>query len=191
MPFKGCLLCFLLIVIKRSFETLNLLYWKKMIITIKINKQKYHLKWTWVAGRENSHSAVTQRTLLTPTGRDLPCVSDRKWHYFTTSAGGRKKWLLAPYQLSQWEPAITQPMESHYIWDFQFVPMDFFITEPLQIHKRLFFCFVSLDLHMVCSQITHAELQFFVPKYTLLAGEISGWLLQANIKKVTLCVKER
>ena len=51
---------------------------------------------------ENPLAYVTQHTLLTPTGRDVSSISDRKLHYFSTSIGGRKDSLC---------PVITQPVE--------------------------------------------------------------------------------
>lgn len=57
------------------------------------NKQKAHWKWSWEAGRENSH--ITQSTRLTPAGRDGPCTSDRKWCNLTTSAGRKVSTLTA------------------------------------------------------------------------------------------------
>ena len=96
----------------------------------KINKQKSHLKWSWEARKENSQERATQHTLHTPTGRDVPCNSDRKWLYFTTLSR-RKKFLLAQQQLSQWETAITQPIKCHYTSNSQSLPMDFsFTTAP-------------------------------------------------------------
>lgn len=44
----------------------------------KINKQILYLKWSWEARSENSQSWLTQCTLLTPIGRDIACISDRK-----------------------------------------------------------------------------------------------------------------
>lgn len=45
---------------------------------IKINKEKPHLKWIWETRRENPDARVTQRTLLTPTRRDIHCISEKK-----------------------------------------------------------------------------------------------------------------
>lgn len=33
---------------------------------------------------------VTQHTLPTSTGKEVPCIPNRKWHHFTTPAGERK-----------------------------------------------------------------------------------------------------
>ena len=60
-------------------------------------------------------------TLREFPGRDLPCISGRKWHFFTTQQE-EERFLLAWQQPSQWETATTQPMESHYTSNSQFPP---------------------------------------------------------------------
>ena len=51
---------------------------------MKINKQKPYLTGRQEAGGESFYICVTQNTLLTSTRRSLPCISCRKWCYFTT-----------------------------------------------------------------------------------------------------------
>lgn len=55
---------------------------------VEINKQKSHLKWSWKATRENSHMCHSTHTAA-PPGTEVPCISNRRWYYMTTSAGGR------------------------------------------------------------------------------------------------------
>lgn len=131
-------------------------------LPVNTNKQKTHLNsWSLEPRRENSHTCVTQHTLLTQTGRDIPCIFYGKWS-------------LLP-QLEEEKiplcPVTTQPMEnSHnsanekstcsklsvsFYWLFVYNSLSL-------IHKRSFLFFVSLDLHILDLWFVYPKLQFFV-----------------------------
>ena len=97
-----------------------------------INEEKeILLQWGQEVRRGSSHKCTFQHQYRFPTGRDLPCISSRKWCYFTTTSRRKRDLLLAWQQLSQWETVITQPMKRHYTSSPQFSPMGFLFTTVL------------------------------------------------------------
>ena len=109
----------------------------------------------WEARGENSQACTSQHhSTHTPD-------QDRKRHILHLPQemillyylGWRKKrFLLAQYQRSLWETAITQPMKSHYTLNFLFPPMDSSFTRaPPQFIKEHF----PLSLLQACSDLPH------------------------------------
>lgn len=116
----------------------------------------------------------------TPTGKDVPCTSNRKWLYFTTTSRKKKDFLLAFNDSANKETVKTRPMKSHYTLNSQFPPMKFlFIRASLKFHfssikefSFLFFIRTAWDLLWLhvpnCSSL-------LLPNKLQYAGKITEW----------------
>ena len=117
-----------------------------------INKWMYELQiHTWKADfvKSNLLSLNKLHSLANITSLWCPGAMSET---LTTPAEGRKNFLLAQQQLSQWETATTQPMKNHYTLNSQPLPMDSsFTTGPPNFIKEIISALFSPDLHMACN----------------------------------------
>lgn len=81
-----------------------------------------------------------ERYLASPTGSDTTFLSQQE----------EEKIPLAQYQLSVWEPAVSQPVKSLY-FELSVSSSGLFVCKsPSQVRERAFLPFVSPDLLVIC-----------------------------------------